>query len=105
MAYTLPPLPYEMNALQPHISQETLEYHYGKHHQAYVTNMNNMIKGTDQENAPLEEIVKKASGGLFNNAGQVWNHNFFWQCMKPNGGGRAERQTGGCDQCQVGLVR
>jgi len=87
MAYTLPPLPYEMNALQPHISQETLEFHYGKHHQAYVTNMNNLIKGTDQENASLEEIVKKASGGLFNNAAQVWNHNFFWQSMKPNGGG------------------
>jgi Fe-Mn family superoxide dismutase len=87
MEHTLPPLPYPMNGLQPHISQETLEFHYGKHHQAYLTNMNNMIKGTEMENAPLDEIVKKSSGGLFNNAAQVWNHNFYWQCMKPNGGG------------------
>jgi superoxide dismutase, Fe-Mn family len=87
MEHTLPPLPYPMEALQPHISKETLEYHYGKHHQAYVTNLNNLIKGTDFENAPLEDIIKKSSGGVFNNAAQVWNHTFFWNCMKPNGGG------------------
>jgi len=87
MEHTLPPLPYAKDALQPHISQETLEYHYGKHHQAYVTNLNNLIKGTEFENAPLEDIIKKSSGGIFNNSAQVWNHTFFWNCMKPNGGG------------------
>jgi Fe-Mn family superoxide dismutase len=87
MEHTLPPLPYAMDALQPHISKETLEYHYGKHHQAYVTNLNNLIKGTDFENASLEDIIKKSSGGVFNNAAQVWNHTFYWNCMKPNGGG------------------
>jgi Fe-Mn family superoxide dismutase len=76
-----------MDALAPHISKETFEYHYGKHHQAYVTNLNNLIKGTEFENAGLEAIVKKASGGLFNNAAQVWNHTFFWSSMKPHGGG------------------
>jgi Fe-Mn family superoxide dismutase len=69
------------------MSEETLEYHYGKHHQAYVTNLNNLIKGTEYENLPLEEIIKKSSGGVFNNSAQVWNHTFFWNCMKPNGGG------------------
>ncbi len=87
MEHTLPPLPYAMDALAPHISKETFEYHYGKHHQAYVTNLNNLIKGTEFENAGLEAIVKKASGGLFNNAAQVWNHTFFWSSMKPAGGG------------------
>jgi Fe-Mn family superoxide dismutase len=87
MEHTLPPLPYAKDALQPHISQETLEYHYGKHHQAYVTNLNNLIKGTEFENASLEDIIKKSSGGVFNNSAQVWNHTFFWNCMKPNGGG------------------
>ncbi|WP_334189616.1 superoxide dismutase [Noviherbaspirillum sp.] len=87
MEHTLPPLPYPMEALQPHISKETLEFHYGKHHQAYVTNLNNLIKGTDFENASLEDIIKKSSGGVFNNSAQVWNHTFFWNCMKPNGGG------------------
>ena len=87
MEHTLPPLPYAKDALQPHISQETLEYHYGKHHQAYVTNLNNLIKGTEFENATLEDIIKKSSGGVFNNSAQVWNHTFFWNCMKPNGGG------------------
>ena len=87
MEHTLPPLPYAMDALQPHISRETFEYHYGKHHQTYVTNLNNLIKGGEFENAGLEAIVKKASGGLFNNAAQVWNHTFFWSSMKPNGGG------------------
>jgi len=87
MAHELPALPYEKNALEPVISAETLEYHYGKHHQAYVTNLNNLIPGTEFENMGLEEIVKKASGGIFNNAAQVWNHTFYWHCLSPNGGG------------------
>jgi Fe-Mn family superoxide dismutase len=87
MEHTLPPLPYAKDALQPHISAETLEFHYGKHHQAYVTNLNNLIKGTDFENASLEDIIKKSSGGIFNNSAQVWNHTFFWNCMAPNAGG------------------
>ena len=88
MQHQLPPLPYAMDALQPHISKETLEYHYGKHHQAYVTNLNNLIKGTEFENSSLEDIVKKASGGVFNNSAQVWNHTFFWNCLSPQGGGK-----------------
>jgi Fe-Mn family superoxide dismutase len=76
-----------MDALAPHISKETFEFHYGKHHQAYVTNLNNLIKGTEFENASLEDIVRKSSGGIFNNSAQVWNHTFFWNSMKPNGGG------------------
>lgn len=87
MSFTLPPLPYEKNALEPEISAETLEYHYGKHHQAYVTNLNNLIPGTEFEKMSLEEIIKKASGGIFNNAAQVWNHTFYWNCLSPNGGG------------------
>ena len=87
MEHTLPALPYAMDALAPHISKETFEFHYGKHHQTYVTNLNNLIKGGEFENAGLEDIVRKASGGLFNNAAQVWNHTFFWNSMKPNGGG------------------
>src|SRR5213076_1095316 len=87
MAIELPPLPYERTALAPHISAETLEFHYGKHHQTYVTNLNNLIKGTELENASLEEIVKKSSGGVFNNAAQVWNHTFYWNCLSPKGGG------------------
>ncbi len=83
MEHTLPPLPYAMDALAPHISKETLEYHYGKHHQTYVTNLNNLIKGTEFENAALEEIIKKSSGGVFNNAAQVWNHTFYWNGMTP----------------------
>ena len=89
MEHTLPPLPYAKDALQPHISQETLEYHYGKHHQTYVTNLNNLIKGTEFENLSLEDIVKKSSGGIFNNSAQVWNHTFYWNCLSPNGGGAA----------------
>ncbi|HEY1043472.1 MAG TPA: Fe-Mn family superoxide dismutase [Telluria sp.] len=87
MEHTLPPLPYSMDALAPAISKETLEYHYGKHHQAYVTNLNNLIKGTEFENMSLEEIIMKSSGGIFNNAAQVWNHTFYWNCMAPNAGG------------------
>jgi Fe-Mn family superoxide dismutase len=87
MEHTLPALPYAMDALQPHISKETLEFHYGKHHQTYVTNLNNLIKGSEFENSSLEEIVKKSSGGVFNNAAQVWNHSFYWHCLSPKGGG------------------
>jgi len=87
MEHKLPPLPYEMDALEPHITKETLEYHYDKHHQAYVTNLNNLIKGTEFENATLEEIILKSTGGLFNNAAQVWNHTFYWNGLKPNGSG------------------
>jgi Fe-Mn family superoxide dismutase len=83
----LPPLPYAIDALAPHISKETLEFHYGKHHQTYVTNLNNLIKGTEFENLSLEEIVKKSSGGIFNNAAQVWNHTFYWNSLSPKGGG------------------
>jgi len=88
MQHELPQLPYAMDALAPHISKETFEFHYGKHHQAYVTNLNGLIKGTEFENASLEDIVKKSSGGVFNNAAQVWNHTFFWSSMKPAGGGK-----------------
>ncbi|GHC54018.1 superoxide dismutase [Alcaligenes pakistanensis] len=87
MAFTLPALPYDLNALEPHISKETLEFHYGKHHQAYVTNLNNLVAGTELENASLEDVVKKSSGGVFNNAAQVWNHTFYWNSLSPNGGG------------------
>jgi len=87
MAHTLPPLPYPLDALAPHISKETLEFHYGKHHQTYVTNLNNLIQGTEFENMSLEDTVKKSSGGIFNNAAQVWNHTFYWNSLSPNGGG------------------
>ena len=87
MQHTLPELPYAMDALAPHISKETLEYHYGKHHAAYVTNLNNLVKGTEFENSGLEDIVKKSTGGVFNNAAQIWNHTFYWHCLSPNGGG------------------
>lgn len=87
MEHVLPELPYARDALAPHISSETIDYHYGKHHQAYVTNLNNLVKGTPNEDKSLEEIIKTSSGGLFNNAAQVWNHTFYWNCLKPNGGG------------------
>ena len=87
MAFTLPPLPYALDALAPTISKETLEFHYGKHHQAYVTNLNNLVAGTEFESASLEDIVKKSSGGIFNNAAQIWNHTFYWNSLSPNGGG------------------
>ena len=87
MEHTLPALPFAMDALAPHMSRETFEYHYAKHHQAYVTNLNNLIKGTEFESMTLEEIIKKSSGGIYNNAAQIWNHTFFWNCMKPQGGG------------------
>ncbi len=87
MAHELPALPYATNALEPVISAETIDYHYGKHHQAYVTNLNNLVPGTEFENASLEEIVMKSSGGIFNNAAQVWNHTFYWNGLSPQGGG------------------
>ena len=87
MTHTLPPLPYEKNALEPVISAETIDFHYGKHHQAYVTNLNNLIPGTEFETMSLEDIIMKSSGGVFNNAAQVWNHTFYWSCLSPNGGG------------------
>ncbi len=87
MAFELPKLPYAMDALAPHISKETLEYHYGKHHQAYVNKTNELIQGKDFEKMSLEEIIKRSSGAIFNNAAQIWIHTFFWNCMKPQGGG------------------
>lgn len=83
MAFTLPPLPYEMDALQPYISKETLEYHYGKHHLAYVNNLNNLIPNTEFAELSLEDIIKRAKGPIFNNAAQVWNHTFYWHCLTP----------------------
>jgi Fe-Mn family superoxide dismutase len=92
MAFDLPPLPYPKNALEPHMSANTFDFHHGRHHQAYVTNLNNLIKGTPQESQSLEDLIKSsykdpAKTGLFNNAAQVWNHTFFWNSMKPQGGG------------------
>ncbi|MDD2907868.1 MAG: Fe-Mn family superoxide dismutase [Candidatus Gracilibacteria bacterium] len=87
--FELPKLPYEKNALEPYISAETLEYHYGKHHQAYVTNLNNLTAGTPFENMSLEEVIKTSSAGIFNNSAQVWNHTFYWNCLAPNAGGDA----------------
>ena len=87
MAFELPALPYAINALEPHISQETLEYHHGKHHNTYVVNLNNLVPGTEFEGKSLEEIIKTSTGGVFNNAAQIWNHTFYWHCLSPNGGG------------------
>jgi Fe-Mn family superoxide dismutase len=88
MAFTLPNLPYSKDALAPHISAETLEYHHGKHHQAYVTNLNKLLEGKPEANKSLEEIIKSSEGGVFNNAAQIWNHTFYWSSMKPKGGGQ-----------------
>lgn len=87
MAFTLPELPYPKDALAPHLSAETLEFHHGKHHSAYVTNLNKLTEGKPDASKPLEEIIRTATGGVFNNAAQVWNHTFYWQCLKPRGGG------------------
>ncbi|HYC45817.1 MAG TPA: superoxide dismutase [Burkholderiales bacterium] len=86
MKHTLPPLPYPLNALEPHVSAETLEFHHGKHHKTYVDKLNELIDGSEFENEPLEEIVKRSDGKIFNNAAQAWNHAFFWNCMRPAGG-------------------
>ena len=97
MAFELPPLPYAKDALQPHISSETLDYHYGRHHQTYVTNLNNLTQGKPEANQTLEELIRTApAGGLFNNAAQVWNHTFYWNSMSPRGGG--EPSDGGRSQ-------
>jgi len=84
MEHKLPKLAYELDALAPHLSKETLEYHYTKHHQTYITNLNSLIKSTEFESMSLEDIVKKSSGGIFNNAAQTWNHTFYWNCLTPN---------------------
>ncbi len=105
MAIELPPLPYAADALLPHLSAETLEYHYGKHHRGYVDNLNKLVLGTEFEEAALDDIVRKATGAIFNNAAQVWNHSFYWQCLSPHGGGdpdgelqaALERAFGGID--------
>jgi len=88
MAFSLPPLPYEKTALAPHITAETLDFHYGKHHQAYVTNLNKLVEGKPEASKTLEEIILASEGPLFNNAAQVWNHTFYWSSMKPAGGGQ-----------------
>ena len=88
MQHELPPLPYPENALEPHISKETMEFHHGKHHKTYVDKLNELIKGTELESAKLEDIVRRSEGSVFNNAAQVWNHTFFWDCMGPRRGGK-----------------
>lgn len=93
MAFELPSLPYAKDALEPTISAETLEYHYGKHHQTYVNNLNNLVPGTEFEGKSLEEIIVGSSGGIFNNAAQVWNHTFYWNCMTPNAKGSPEGEV------------
>ena len=94
MAFELPALPYAKTALEPHISAETLEFHHGKHHNAYVTNLNNLVPGTAFEGKSLEEIIKTSTGGIFNNAAQIWNHTFYWHSLSPNGGGAATGAVG-----------
>ena len=118
MTFELPSLPYASDALAPYMSSETLDFHHGKHHQTYVTNLNNLVKDTDMQNSSLEEIVVKSSkdpsmAGMFNNAGQHWNHILFWQCMKPNGGGsmpselesRITSDLGGIDQFKEAFIQ
>ena len=118
MTFELPSLPYAIDALAPYMSSETLDFHHGKHHQTYVTNLNNLVKDTDMQDSSLEEIVVKSSkdpsmAGIFNNAGQHWNHILFWQCMKPNGGGsmpselesRITSDLGGIDQFKEAFIQ
>ena len=118
MTFELPSLPYASDALAPYMSSETLDFHHGKHHQTYVTNLNNLVKDTDMQNSSLEEIVVKSSkdpsmAGIFNNAGQHWNHILFWQCMKPNGGGsmpselesKITSDLGGIDQFKEAFIQ
>lgn len=94
MAFELPALPYATNALQPHISEETLEFHHGKHHATYVAKLNGLVEGTELANKSLEEIIKTSEGGVFNNAAQIWNHTFYWNSLSPNGGGQPEGALG-----------
>ena len=118
MTFELPSLPYASDALAPYMSSETLDFHHGKHHQTYVTNLDNLVKDTDMQDSSLEEIVVKSSkdpsmAGIFNNAGQHWNHILFWQCMKPNGGGsmpselesRITSDLGGIDQFKEAFIQ
>ncbi len=102
MAFSLPKLPYELDALSPHISKETLEYHYGKHHQAYVTKLNQLTEGKPEANKSLEEIILSSSGPVFNNAAQVWNHTFYWNCLSPRGGGQPKGATASAIQKAFG---
>ena len=102
MAFELPALPYAMDALAPRISKETLEYHYGKHHRAYVTNLNNLVAGNEFEDMTLEQIMAKATGGIFNNAAQIWNHTFYWHSLSPNGGGEPSGNLGAAIQKKFG---
>ena len=90
MPFELPALPYPRNALEPHISAETLDYHYGKHHKSYVDKLNGLVEGTELAGRSLEDIVKGSEGGIFNNAAQIWNHSFYWNCLSPSGGGAPE---------------
>ncbi len=94
MSLTLPPLPWARDALEPHLSAETIEYHYGKHHLAYLDKLNELIAGTEFAGEPLERIIRSSSGGIFNNAAQVWNHSFYWQCLAPPGGQAAGEPAG-----------
>ena len=105
MAFSLPPLPYDKSALAPHISAETLEFHYGKHHQAYVTNLNKLLEGKPEASKSLEEIILSSEGGVFNNAAQVWNHTFYWSSMKPNGGGQPTGDLADAITARLRLVR
>lgn len=100
--FELPKLPYEMDALEPHISKETLEYHYGKHHQAYVNNLNNLAKNTEFANMDLKDVIMKASGGMFNNAAQIWNHTFYWHCLTPSSPGEPVGQVADAIKKQFG---
>jgi len=112
MAFELPALPYAQDALAPHISAETLEYHYGKHHKTYVDNLNKLVAGTPDEDASLTDVIAKAEGGLFNNAAQTWNHTFFWNSLSPTGGGaptgeiadRINADLGGYDAFRAAIV-
>jgi Fe-Mn family superoxide dismutase len=111
--FELPPLPYAKNALAPHISEETLEFHYGKHHQAYANNLKGLLEGKPEANQTLEEVIQGSSGGVFNNAAQIWNHTFFWNSMKPTGGGKPtgelasmiDRDFGGYDKFREALSK
>lgn len=113
MKFELPPLPYAKTALQPHISERTLDFHYGKHHQAYMNNLKAALEGKPDANKSLEEIVKGAEGPVFNNSAQVWNHSFFWHCMKPSGGGKPtgeiaqmiDRDFGGYDKFKEAFTK
>ena len=93
-SYALPELPYALDALEPHMSRETLEFHHGKHHASYVKKLNDLIKDSGLDGQPLEEVIRRSSGALFNNAAQAWNHEFFWHCLAPDGGGTADQELG-----------